>query len=172
MYKRQGTDVVQKEMYNFKDLGGNELTLRPEGTAPVCRAFIEHGMHNMPYPVRLFYIEPMFRHERPQSGRMRQHHQFGVEIFGDSSPESDSEIIILALTYLKKLGLKDLKLKINSIGNKESRELFKKSFVNYFISKKPIVIALAIVILSSFAMQIPNNTFEIKNLFLDVHLYI
>ena len=123
-------------MYSFKDIGGNELTLRPEGTAPVCRAFIEHGMHNLPYPVRLFYIEPMFRHERPQSGRMRQHHQFGVEIFGDSSPESDSEIIILALTYLKKIGLKDLKLKINSIGNKESREFFKKSFVNYFISKK------------------------------------
>ena len=139
LFKRavgEGTDVVQKEMYNFKDLGGNELTLRPEGTAPVCRAFIEHGMHNLPYPVRLFYIEPMFRHERPQSGRMRQHHQFGVEIFGDSSPESDSEIIILALTYLKKLGLKDLKLKINSIGNKESREFFKKSFMNYFISKK------------------------------------
>ena len=139
LFKRavgEGTDVVQKEMYSFKDLGGNELTLRPEGTAPVCRAFIEHGMHNLPYPVRLFYIEPMFRHERPQSGRMRQHHQFGVEIFGDSSPESDSEIIILALTYLKKLGLKDLKLKINSIGNKESREFFKKSFVNYFISKK------------------------------------
>ena len=87
-------------MYNFEDLGGNELTLRPEGTAPVCRAFIEHGMHNMPYPVRLFYIEPMFRHERPQSGRMRQHHQFGVEIFGDSSPESDSEIIILAIPSL------------------------------------------------------------------------
>tara|TARA_A100001015_G_scaffold262276_1_gene308407 strand:+ start:222 stop:1502 length:1281 start_codon:yes stop_codon:yes gene_type:complete len=139
LFKRavgEGTDVVQKEMYNFTDLGGNELTLRPEGTAPVCRAFIEHGMHNLPYPVRLFYIEPMFRHERPQSGRMRQHHQFGVEIFGDSSPESDSEIILLALTYLKKLGLKGLKLKINSIGNKESREDFKKSFIDYFMTKK------------------------------------
>ena len=139
LFKRavgEATDVVQKEMYNFKDLGGNELTLRPEGTAPVCRAFVEHGMHNMPYPVRLFYIEPMFRHERPQSGRMRQHHQFGVEIFGDSSPESDSEIILLALTYLKKLRLKNLKLKVNSIGNKNSRENFKKSFINYFDSKK------------------------------------
>ena len=139
LFKRavgEGTDVVQKEMYNFTDLGGNELTLRPEGTAPVCRAFIEHGMHNLPYPVRLFYIEPMFRHERPQSGRMRQHHQFGVEIFGDSSPESDSEIILLALTYLKKLGLKGLRLKINSIGNKESREDFKKSFIEYFMTKK------------------------------------
>ncbi len=139
LFKRavgEGTDVVQKEMYNFKDLGGNELTLRPEGTAPVCRAFIEHGMHNLPYPVRLFYIEPMFRHERPQSGRMRQHHQFGVEVFGDSSPESDSEIIILALTYLEKLGLKNLKLKLNSIGNKNSRENFKKAFINYFNPKK------------------------------------
>lgn len=139
LFKRavgESTDVVQKEMYNFTDLGGNELTLRPEGTAPVCRAFVEHGMHNLPYPLRLFYIEPMFRHERPQSGRMRQHHQFGVEIFGDNSPEADAEIIIIGLTYLNKLGINNLKLKINSIGNNISREKFKKEFINYFSSKK------------------------------------
>ena len=135
LFKRavgEGTDVVQKEMYNLTDLGGNEYTLRPEGTAPVCRAFIEHGMHNLPYPLRLFYIEPMFRHERPQSGRMRQHHQFGVEIFGDDSPEADAEIILVGLTYLNKLGIKNLKLKLNSIGNKNSRENFKKEFILYF----------------------------------------
>ncbi len=135
LFKRavgEGTDVVQKEMYNLTDLGGNEYTLRPEGTAPVCRAFIEHGMHNLPYPLRLFYIEPMFRHERPQSGRMRQHHQFGVEIFGDDSPEADAEIILVGLTYLNKLGIKNLKLKLNSIGNKSSRENFKKEFMLYF----------------------------------------
>mgnify|MGYP001267831089 CR=1 FL=1 len=135
LFKRavgEGTDVVQKEMYNLTDLGGNEYTLRPEGTAPVCRAFIEHGMHNLPYPLRLFYIEPMFRHERPQSGRMRQHHQFGVEIFGDDSPEADAEIILVGLTYLNKLGIKNLKLKLNSIGNKNSRENFKKEFMLYF----------------------------------------
>ena len=134
LFKRavgEGTDVVQKEMYNFNDLGGNELTLRPEGTASVCRAFIEHGMHNEPYPVRLFYIAPMFRHERPQSGRLRQHHQFGVEIFGDKSSETDLEIILLGLTYLDNLGIKDLKLKVNSIGTSKTRTEFKKSFENY-----------------------------------------
>ena len=138
LFKRavgESTDVVQKEMYNFTDLGGNELTLRPEGTAPVCRAFVEHGMHNLPYPLRLFYIEPMFRHERPQSGRMRQHHQFGVEIFGDNSPEADAEIIIIGLTYLTKLGIDNLKLKINSIGNNSSREKFREEFIRYFSSK-------------------------------------
>ena len=139
LFKRavgEGTDVVQKEMYNLTDLGGNEFTLRPEGTAPVCRAFVEHGMHNLPYPLRLFYIEPMFRHERPQSGRMRQHHQFGVEIFGDNSSEADAEIILIGLTYLKKLGIKNLRLKLNSIGNKDSRKKFRKEFLDYFSSKK------------------------------------
>ena len=139
LFKRavgEGTDVITKEMYNFTDLGGNEFTLRPEGTAPVCRAFVEHGMHNLPYPLRLFYIEPMFRHERPQSGRMRQHHQFGVEIFGDNSPEADAEIILVGLTYLKKLGIKNLRLRLNSIGNKNSREKFRKEFLDYFSTKK------------------------------------
>ncbi len=139
LFKRavgEGTDVITKEMYNLTDLGGNEFTLRPEGTAPVCRAFVEHGMHNLPYPLRLFYIEPMFRHERPQSGRMRQHHQFGVEIFGDNSPEADAEIILVGLTYLKKLGIKNLRLRLNSIGNKNSREKFRKEFLDYFSTKK------------------------------------
>ena len=139
LFKRavgEGTDVITKEMYNLTDLGGNEFTLRPEGTAPVCRAFVEHGMHNLPYPLRLFYIEPMFRHERPQSGRMRQHHQFGVEIFGDNSPEADAEIILVGLTYLKKLGIKNLRLRLNSIGNKNSREKFRKEFLDYFSIKK------------------------------------
>ena len=139
LFKRavgEATDVITKEMYNFTDLGGNEFTLRPEGTAPVCRAFVEHGMHNLPYPLRLFYIEPMFRHERPQSGRMRQHHQFGVEIFGDNSPEADAEIILVGLTYLKKLGIKNLRLRLNSIGNKNSREKFRKEFLDYFSTKK------------------------------------
>tara|TARA_B100001167_G_C16758643_1_gene300125 strand:- start:378 stop:1562 length:1185 start_codon:yes stop_codon:yes gene_type:complete len=129
----EGTDVVQKEMYNFKDLGNNELTLRPEGTASVCRAFIEHGMHNEAYPVRLFYLGPMFRHERPQSGRLRQHHQFGVEIFGDPSPEADVEIINLGLSYLSNLGLRELTVKVNSIGSGRSREKFQEALVQYLI---------------------------------------
>ncbi len=127
----ESTDVVQKEMYSFKDLGKNELTLRPEGTASVCRSFIEHGMHNEPYPLRLFYLEPMFRHERPQSGRLRQHHQFGVEIFGAPGPETDIEVITLGLTYLSNLGIKNLNLKVNSIGSTESRTEFKKAFISY-----------------------------------------
>jgi len=134
LFKRavgEGTDVVQKEMYNFNDLGGNELTLRPEGTASVCRAFIEHGMHNNPYPVKLFYISSMFRHERPQSGRLRQHHQFGVENFGDKSPETDVEIILLGLTYLENLGITDLSVKVNSIGTALSRAQFKEAFEGY-----------------------------------------
>ena len=75
----QTTDVVEKEMYSFEDRGGESITLRPEGTAPVCRAYLEHGMHNLPQPVRMFYLCPIFRYERPQSGRYREHHQFGVE---------------------------------------------------------------------------------------------
>ena len=89
------TDIVQKEMYSFDDHGGDSITLRPEGTASVCRAYIENGLHNLPQPVRMFYMAAMFRYERPQAGRVRQHHQFGCEIIGDSSPEVDAEIIEL-----------------------------------------------------------------------------
>ena len=93
----EGTDIVEKEMYTFTDRGDDMLTLRPEGTAPVCRAYIQHGMHTLPQPVRAFYITPIFRYERPQSGRLRQHHQFGVEAIGDSNPEVDAEVIRAAL---------------------------------------------------------------------------
>ncbi len=115
------TDVVQKEMYTFQDLGGDSLTLRPEGTAPVCRAYIEHGMASWPKPVRLYYIEPMFRYERPQAGRFRQFHQFGIEVFGDTSPQIDVEVIELGWLFLRELGLKNLTLRINSIGDAQDR---------------------------------------------------
>ena len=115
------TDIVQKEMYSFDDLGGESLTLRPEGTAPVCRAYIEHGMHNLPQPVRVFYIAPMFRYDRPQAGRYRQHHQFGCEAIGDPSPIIDAEIIEIGLRYITALGLSDVTVRINSIGDPESR---------------------------------------------------
>ena len=100
------TDVMEKETYTFKDRGEELITLRPEGTAPVCRAFIEHGMHNSPLPIRLFYISPIFRYERPQSGRYRQHHQFGMELLGSENPEGDAEVVSAAWQLLKKLGLK------------------------------------------------------------------
>jgi histidyl-tRNA synthetase len=118
------TDIVEKEMYSFEDLGGDSITLKPEGTAPVCRAYIQHGMSNLPQPVRLFYENPHFRYERPQAGRVRQHHQFGVEIIGDPSPQVDAEIIELGWTYLSSLGLKGVSLKINSIGDSECRPAY------------------------------------------------
>ncbi|MDD4874399.1 MAG: ATP phosphoribosyltransferase regulatory subunit, partial [Dehalococcoidales bacterium] len=87
------TDIVEKEMYSFKDKGDNDITLRPEGTASVCRAYIEHGMHNLPQPVKLYYLTSIFRYERPQAGRFRQHHQFGYEAIGDNDPVIDAEVI-------------------------------------------------------------------------------
>ncbi len=117
----EGTDIVEKEMYTFEDRGGDSLTLRPEGTAPVCRAYLEHGMHNLPQPVRLYYFCPVFRYERPQAGRFRQHHQFGVEAIGDADPSVDAEVIELAWRLMGSLGLTDVNLFLNSIGDRECR---------------------------------------------------
>ena len=115
------TDIVRKEMYTFEDLGGRSMTLRPEGTAPVCRAYVEHGMHTLPQPVKLYYHAPMFRYESPQSGRYRQHYQLGVEAFGSQAPELDAEVIgVLAVLY-GELGLSGIDLRLNSMGCKECR---------------------------------------------------
>ncbi len=111
-----GTDLVEKEMYVFEDRGGQKLTLRAENTAPVCRAYVEHGMSNLPQPVRLYYLGATFRYERPQAGRYRQHHQFGCEALGDPSASLDVEVIELALGFLTSLGLKQLTVLLNSIG--------------------------------------------------------
>jgi len=126
------SDIVQKEMYSFTDSSEKSFTLKPEGTAATCRAFIENGMNNLPKPIRLFYISSMYRHERPQSGRLRQHHQFGAEVFGDESPEIDSELIELGLHYLNSLGLKNLKIKINSIGDLTTRSKFSEDLKLFF----------------------------------------
>ncbi len=115
------TDIVEKETYTFEDRGGDLLTLRPEGTAPVCRAYLEHGMHNLPQPVRLYYLCPVFRYERPQSGRYRQHNQFGIEVYGDGEASIDAEIIEVGWRFLESVGLEDLSLSINSIGDAECR---------------------------------------------------
>jgi histidyl-tRNA synthetase len=114
-----GTDLVEKEMYVFEDRSGQKLTLRAENTAPVCRAYLEHGMANLPQPVRLYYIGPTFRYERPQAGRYRQHHQFGCEALGDASASLDVEVIELALSFLSSLGLQQLSVLLNSIGCRE-----------------------------------------------------
>ena len=109
------TDVVTKEMYTFKDKGDRSITLKPEGTAGTVRSFIENGMANGVLPAKMYYIIPAFRYERPQAGRLREFHQFGVEIFGSKSAQTDAETILIADSLLKKLGLK-VKLFVNSIG--------------------------------------------------------
>lgn len=118
------TDIVNKEMYNFIQKE-RSLTLRPENTAGVVRAFIEHGMHRLPSPLKLWYKGPMFRYERPQAGRQRQFHQLGVELFGVESPSADAEVIQLAVSFLNELGLKHLSLEINNIGCPKCREKYK-----------------------------------------------
>jgi histidyl-tRNA synthetase len=114
-----GTDIIDKEMYVFADRSGQKLALRAEGTAPVCRAYLEHGMFNLPQPVRLYYVGATFRYERPQAGRYRQHHQFGCEALGDLDPSLDAEVIEIARRFLISLGLPSLSIYINSIGCKD-----------------------------------------------------
>jgi histidyl-tRNA synthetase len=115
------TDIVQKEMYTFDDRGGRSLTLKAEGTAPVARAHIEHKLHGQTQPIKMYYITPVFRYERPQAGRYRQHEQCGVEVFGASSAQADAEVIILADTFYRELGLNKFELAINSVGCPECR---------------------------------------------------
>ncbi|HLS20911.1 MAG TPA: histidine--tRNA ligase [Bacillota bacterium] len=131
------TDIVQKEMYTFKDRSGRSLTLRPEGTAPVVRAFVQNKMYGIPnQPVKLFYFSEMFRYERPQKGRMRQLHQFGVEVLGSADPAVDAEVISLAMHSYEKLGLKSLKLVINSLGDRESRQHYRQTLIEHFTPHK------------------------------------
>lgn len=128
------TDVVQKEMYTFEDRGGRSITLRPEGTASVVRSFIENSIYANPQPSKLYYLISAYRYEKPQSGRLREFHQFGIECFGVTSDAVDAEVIALALDFFKSLGVKDLSLNINSIGcpkckgeyNAKLREYFKQ----------------------------------------------
>ncbi|MBT1247724.1 MULTISPECIES: histidine--tRNA ligase [unclassified Thermosipho (in: thermotogales)] len=131
----EDTDIVQKEMYTFEDKGNRSITLRPEGTAPTIRAFVENSMLATGLPKRLFYIGPMFRYERPQSGRQRQFHQFGVELIGSPSSLADAEAIVLADRFLKKLGLVDYTIKINSIGCEKCRSEYKKALKKYYEDK-------------------------------------
>lgn len=126
------TDIVEKETYTFEDRGGDLLTLRPEGTAPVCRAYLEHGMHNLPQPVRLYYVCPVFRYERPQAGRYRQHHQFGIEVYGDGDASIDAEIIEVGWRFLESVGLEDLSLSVNSIGDSECRPAYIQTLQDYY----------------------------------------
>ena len=125
------TDIVTKEMYTFKDKGDRSITLKPEGTAGVARSFLENGMGNGVLPAKMYYIIPAFRYERPQAGRLREFHQFGVEVYGSAAAQTDAEVILTAATLLKKLGLQ-IKLYINSIGCPTCRAAYNKALKDFF----------------------------------------
>ena len=125
------TDVLQKEMYTFEDKGHRSITLKPEGTAGAIRAYLENNMYAEPAPTKLFYVTPAFRYEQPQSGRLRQHHQFGVEFVGSKSPLVEVELITLITTLIRKIGLKDAKLHINSIGCANCRKTYNEALLAY-----------------------------------------
>ena len=128
------TDVVQKEMYTFEDNGGRSITLKPEGTAGAVRAFLEHGLFNEPMPQKYSYVTPCYRYEKPQAGRLREFHQFGVECFGAAAPAADAEVIALGKHIFDFFGIDDLRLEINSIGCPECRKNYQTALKEYFNS--------------------------------------
>lgn len=130
------TDIVEKEMYTFQDRDGTSLTLRPEGTAGAVRSYIEHNLGALPVPQKLFYLGPMFRHERPQAGRLRQFHQFGVELLGVAVPEADLEVLSLLWRFFHALRLPGLTLEINTLGETEDRPRYKKVLQDFLETKK------------------------------------
>ena len=125
------SDIVSKEMYTFTDLGGDRLTLRPEGTAGSVRSLLQHGLYQNS-PLRLWYCGPMFRHERPQKGRLRQFNQVGAEVFGLQGPDIDAELIAMCARFWKELGIENLELQINTLGSSESRQGYRQVLVDYF----------------------------------------
>lgn len=127
----EATDIVQKEMYSFDDGAGRSLTLRPEGTAPVCRAYIEHGMHKLPQPVKLWYLSSFFRAEAPQRGRYRQFWQIGAEAIGSAIPETDAELIVLLADLLETLGVRGTRLRLSSLGTPATRAQYREELVAY-----------------------------------------
>jgi len=135
------TDIVQKEMFSFRTRGGDYLTLRPEYTPSVVRAYIQHGMQSLPKPVKLWYFGPCFRYERPQAGRYRQFHQLGVESLGTADAIVDAQVVFIFYTILKELGFKNLVVEINSIGDSQCRPYYKKTLVGYLRSQRSALCA-------------------------------
>ncbi len=138
LYERgvgEATDIVEKEMYSFETMGKDKVSLRPEGTAGVARAYIENGMSKWSQPVKLYYMGPMFRYENPQAGRYREHHQFGFEVFGDQCPAVDAQVIYLAWKIFQKIGIKEITIQINSIGCSECRPRYKSLLIDYYEMK-------------------------------------
>ncbi len=135
------TDVVQKEMYTFQDRGGRSITLRPEGTAGVVRAYLENHLNNQPQPVKLYYLGPMFRYDRPQAGRMRQFHQLGIEAFGSIDPALDMEVICYTYDFFTKLGLKSLRVLVNSVGCPQCRSSYGRALKEFTESHMELLCA-------------------------------
>ncbi|GHV01358.1 histidine--tRNA ligase [Clostridia bacterium] len=131
------TDIVNKEMYTFTDKGGRSITLKPEGTAGVARAYVENGLANEPKPLKMYYITPVYRYERPQAGRLREHRQFGVELYGASAPSIDAEAILIARSLLYRLGIKSLALHINSVGCPDCRKVYNEALRAYLKERLP-----------------------------------
>ncbi len=134
LFKRgvgETTDIVEREMYTFEDKGKRSMTLRPEGTAGVVRAFVENKLYGEPDINKLFYIGPMFRYERPQAGRYRQLHQFGIEVFGSEDPSIDAEVIGLGYSFYSELGIRDVSVEVNSVGNPESRLVYREKLLAF-----------------------------------------
>jgi histidyl-tRNA synthetase len=127
----ESTDIVGKEMYTFPDKKGRSLTLRPENTAAVARAYVEHNLRELPAPVKLFYIGPQFRYERPQQGRYRQFYQIGAELLGDPGPASDGELILMLVRFLGELGFRDLTVLLNTVGDEASRTAYREALIAY-----------------------------------------
>jgi histidyl-tRNA synthetase len=127
----ESTDIVGKEMYTFADRKGRSLSLRPESTASVARAFVQHGLHHESLPVKLFYCGPHFRYERPQRGRYRQFHQIGAELIGDPGPDSDAELLAMLVRFLSELGFRDLRVLLHTVGDEASREVFRARLVEF-----------------------------------------
>ena len=131
----ESTDIVGKEMYTFPDKKGRSLTLRPENTAAVARAYVEHAMQQLPVPLKLFYIGPQFRYERPQQGRYRQFYQIGAELLGDPGPQSDAEVILLLVRFLSELGFPGLTVLINTVGDEASRSAYREALRAFLAPK-------------------------------------
>lgn len=130
------TDIVNKEMYTFLDKGERSMTLKPEGTAGVARSYIENALDNNPQPTKMYYLTPVFRYEKPQSGRLREHHQFGIELYGSVSPYADAEVISLVRRFFDDLGIEGVELNINSIGCPNCRAEYSKALKSYFEERK------------------------------------
>lgn len=130
------TDIVEKEMYTFTDKGDRSMTLRPEGTAGVVRSYVENKLYGEPDVTKLYYIGPMFRYERPQAGRQRQFHQFGVEVFGAVDPAIDAEVVALGYEYCRELGLQEVKVELNSVGNPASRAVYRDKLLGFLMPMK------------------------------------